>query len=184
MKRAWLAFAVVSWLMVGCGMPKITIVDMEPVRLPHTYSVVIATSYPSDKDTETVVQTMKAIMEFEDQLFTPFLAKPLQLKEDPGSLSDLGDSLFLIKRLDFTQLPESRLSLDLEIFEYTSGLKAERSITVNCKCKGMNRQQALKLTAKEAIRHILEQIEPPPDAFLSKGFSGLGDGGADAGECK
>ncbi len=184
MRKALLAFAAVSWLIVGCSRSKATIVEMGPVRLPHTYSVVIATSYPPDKDTKAVVQTMKTIMEFEDQVFTPFIATPLQLKGNPGSLSDLGDSLFLIKKLDFTPPPNSSLTLDLEIFEYTSGLKANRSITINCRCENMSRQQALELTAKEAIRHILEQIDPPTDAVLSKGFSGLGDGGADAGECR
>ena len=183
MRRAAVLIVFLAFFLIGCGQ-HIRVKEMAPLPLKHTYALVIATSYPPQETTKAVVQTMKGVMEFEDQVFTPFLASPLQLKGKPESLKDLGDALLLIKKVIYKPPPQAKLTLEMEFFEFATGRNAPRSITVSCTCPQMGKREALELLSKEAIRHILQEIEAPDDAVLSKGFSGLGDGGAEGAETR
>lgn len=183
MRKSAVLMAFLLLLLMGCGQ-HIRVNNMDPLPLKHTYALVIATSYPPQETTKEVVQTMKEEMEFEDQVFTPFLSSPLQLKDKPESLKDIGDTLLLIRKVIYQPPPQAKITLNMEFFEFATGEKAPRSITVSCACPKIGKKEALKLLSKEATRHILEEIEPPDDAVLSKGFSGLGDGGAEGGELR
>ncbi len=180
-RTAWLV--VLALFLVGCGQ-RISVKSMAPLRLKHTYALVIATSYPPDETTRVVLREMKEVMEFENQVFTPFFASPLQLKDKPESLKDVGDTLLLIKGIEFKPPPQASLTLKMEFFEYDTGEKNCRTTSVFCQCPRTQKEKALKILAKEAIRYILEEIKSPPDAFLSTGFGGLGDGGTEGGEVR
>ncbi len=182
--KKWMALSLILPLfLVGCA-ARVQVKTMEPLRLEHTYSVVLATSYEPDRVTRDVIAVMKRTMEFEDQKFTPVIAEPLQLKDSPHTLAELGDTLFLIKKVRCSPPPEATLQVDFDVLEYDTSFKASRTIEVVCHCPGFSPDEALEFLAETATRWILEGIQGPVDAFLSTGFGGLGDGGAEGGEAK
>ncbi len=183
MRKVVLLIVSLMFLLVGCGQ-RIKVKSMNPLPLKHTYALVIATDYPPDETTKRVIQAMKEVMEFENQVFTPFLASPLQLKGEPESLKNLGDALLLIKKETYLPPPRAKLTLDMEFFEFATGRREPRSITISYACPQVGNKEAIEVLSKEAMRYILQEIEPPADAFLSKGFGGLGDGGAEGGETR
>jgi len=183
MRKSAVLIAFLMFLLMGCGQ-RIKVKSMDPLPLKHTYALVMATSYPPHETTKEVIQAMKEVMEFENQVFTPFLSSPLQLKGEPESLEDLGDTLLLIRKVTYQPPPQAKLTLNMEFFEFATGRNAPRSITISYTCPQMEKKEALKVLSKEAIRYILQEIDPPDDAVLSKGFGGLGDGGAEGGEAR
>ncbi|RLD99216.1 MAG: hypothetical protein DRI92_02675 [Aquificota bacterium] len=184
MMNRWVAVLLVfSLFLAGCA-ARVQVKTIEPLRLEHTYSIVLATSYAPDEVTRSVIGFMKRVMEFENQEFTPVVAEPLQLKGSSQSLAGLGDTLFLIKRMEYSPPPEATLRVDFDVLEYDTSFKASRTIEVICHCPGFSPDEALEFLAETATRWILEGVQGPVDAFLSTGFGGLGDGGAEGGEAK
>ncbi len=169
-------------LTAGCA--KVRVKTIDPLTMRHTYSIAIATSFPPDTITKTVVGDMKEVMEMEVQRFTPVVSDPLYIKDKiarvadiPQDLREQADALFLLDEVSYTPPPHAELVLKFRVWEFASGYKGPRSITVDCDCQGMDSREALDVLAKQATRHILRGVWGPPETDLPSGLGGLADFG-------
>ncbi len=177
-----LVLVATVFFVAGCA--KVRIQTIDPLTMRHTYSIAIATSFPPDETTKTVVGDMEEVMKMEVQRFTPIVSHPLYLKDPihkiadiPQDLRDEADALFLLDEVSYTPPPRARLVIKFRVWEFASGYKGPRTITVDCDCQGMGSQEALNILAKQATRHILRGIWGPPETDLPTGLGGLVDFG-------
>ena len=181
--RGW-SLVLLSGLFLLAGCARVRVNTIAPLTMKHTYSIVLATSFQPDATAKKVVADMKEVMEFEVQRFTPVVAKPLYLKDPikrvsdiPQDLRDQGDALFLLDEVSYTPPPHAKLVLKFRVWEFASGYKGPRTITVDCDCQGISSQEALTTLAKQATRYILRGIWGPPETDLPSGLGGLSDFG-------
>jgi len=177
-------FIVVGLVLFMAGCARVRVNTIAPLTMKHTYSIVLATSFSPHDAATRVMKDMKEVMEYEEQRFTPILANPLYIKDKiervadiPQDLRDQADALFLFDEIKYTSPPRARLELMFRVWEFASGYKGSRTITVDCDCQGVNSQEALTLLAKQATRYILRGIWGPPETDLPSGLGGLSDFG-------
>ncbi len=103
-KALFLAFTL--WILAGCA-PSMKVERMEPIRLPHTYSVILLTRQPPTEVQWKLLGKMEETLNFEQMLNVVYLPQVEYFDGSPQTVKLLAtsgaDTLVLFRRLDLLQ---------------------------------------------------------------------------------
>ncbi len=205
MNKGIARFAVLIGLlaMVGCA-PTMSVQRMEPIRLPHTYSVMLLTYQKPTKVQWDLLAKMEETLNYEQMLNVVYLPeveyfdgsdKTLRLIANSGA-----DTVIVFKKLQLTQTRQGyRLDAVMDFLkpvglheerspspgteeEVGFILKGERESSVELHEK-VSQSQAIDFMATRMTLEVSQEITPAEDAqnapymAPSGGPAGLGDDG-------
>ena len=192
------------WALVGCA-PSMEVQRMEPIRLPHTYSVMLLTSKPPTDLQRKLLAKMEETLNFEQMLNVVYLPQVAYLDGSQKTLNLIAqsgaDTVILFRKLQLQNTTGGcRLVANMSFLKpvvsredsrnpggpglggIKVGLisKGERSITLELNQK-VSVDEAINLMGTKLALEMSDQITPAEEAKFAPYMAPPG-GPADMGE--